>query len=459
MQTQKKQSLSRMGTMVLMTNFLTGFCLVMHQSYGSYAYTDLAKIPPAMMATCMTITNAIALVISLFSGALLTATRSRFGKFRPWILGIHAVIMVSGYMLFFTASDSVVVKAIVISIGYLLGNSLMDFIGAAKPALNGCIAGADSQARDVLMSRQWIGGNARMVVSGLVVVPLVQFFGKENEVTGFIIVHTIFTVMVMVGAIWMFKATAPYDPDNRHEAKEAGKSVNLWEMIKAVITNRLALAVVVSDIVRFTGYYVLFTMMVYQCTAVIGDMNAMTYVLSSSAIFAILGNIIAPLVSGKLGGRKKTIAVFDFLTGLSFASIGIFGKTTWGFTISCSIAFFFMSFIDTLDTMMYMDAGEYWLHKTGKDTRPFLLSMYNVAVKASMTLSSIVLGIILVAINYEAGVVLEGAAANTLTWATGLGPGLGYLLPVLIMRLHNVSDKEMTKIIAENAEKYGNTAE
>lgn len=456
MQTQKQSTIQKLGFMVMMTNFLTGFALVIVSSYSSYAYTDLAGIPAGMMATCMTVVNSIALIVSFFSGALVTKTRTRFGKFRPWILGIHVVIMAAGYLLFFNASDNLLVKAIVISIGYFLANSLMDFNGTAKPALYGAMAGADSQARDVLMSRHWIGGNARMVVSGLIVVPLVQFFGKENEVLGFISVQTIFTVMVMVGVIWMFKATAPYDPDNRASAKSAGSKVNLLEMFKAVVVNRLAVCVLVSDIVRFAGYFVLMSMMVYQCTAVIGDMNAMSYVMSSSAIFAILGNYISPKVSDKLGGRKKAVALFGLLTGLSFTAIGIFGKTTWGFTIWCSMGFFFMSFIDTLDTMLYMDAGEYWLDKTGKDTRPYLLSMYNVAVKAAMAMSSVLLGVILVAINYQPGVLLEGSAASTLTWATGLAPGLGYLLPILIMMLHNVSDDKMKEIIASNAEKYSN---
>lgn len=459
MQTQNNKPLRKMAIMVVMTNFLTGFCLTMAQNYGSYAYTDLAKITPAMMATCMTVVNVIALVISLVSGALLTATRSRFGKFRPWIIGANVAIMVGGFLLFYHGSSNMLVNAVVISVGYLMANSMMDFVGTAKPALMADVAGPDSAARDMLMSRQWIGGNACAVVSGLIVVPLVQLFGRESETTGFLIVQGIFTVMVLAGAIWMFIATAPYDKDNRNEARQEQERVNLLEMVKAVVTNRLALTVVISDIVRFTGYYVLFSMMVYQCTAVIGDMMAMTYVLSSSSLFAILGNVVAPMVCSKLGGRKKTVALFGLITGLSFASIGIFGQTTWGFTICCSLAFFFMSFIDTLDTMLYMDAGEYWLYKTGKDTRPYLLSMYNVSVKAALALSSVVLGIILVAIHYEPGVTLTGSAASTLTWATGLGPGLGYLLPVAIMLLHNVSDEEMSKIIAANAENAEKSAE
>ena len=43
-----------------------------------------------------------------------------------------------------------------------------------------------------------------------------------------------------------------------------------------------------------------------------------------------------------------------------------------------------------------------------------------------------------------------------MTWVTGLAPGLGYLLPVIVMLFHKISDKEMEKIIQKNAEQEQN---
>ena len=225
-------------------------------------------------------------------------------------------------------------------------------------------------------------------------------------------------------------------------------------MLKAVAMNREALLVTLCDVFRFTGFFVFMSMMVYQCTAVIGDMMAMTYVMSFTNIGAVIGNTVAPMITGKIGGRKRVIAVGGFLCSASFASIGLFGATTWGFTISASLAFFFMSFVDTYDAMLYIDAGEIWLHKTGKDTKPLLLSMYGIATKIAMTASSAVLGIVLTAISYQADVILDAGGKSMLTWATALVPAIGYFAPLLLMLLHRVSDKEMVTIIKENAEKF-----
>ena len=106
--------------------------------------------------------------------------------------------------------------------------------------------------------------------------------------------------------------------------------------------------------------------------------------------------------------------------------------------------------------MLYVDAGEYWLHKTGKDTRPYLVSMYNVAVKVTMAIAGLVLGMLLTALNYTPGEVISASGATAMTWVTGLAPGLGYLLPVIVMLFHKISDKEMEKIIQKNAEQEQN---
>ncbi|QBE99618.1 MFS transporter [Blautia producta] len=446
-------TIRKIGIVMLFSNLMMGFALTMAQNYASYSYTDLAGIDTSMMATCMFVVNSVAVVITLVSGAIVSSTRSRWGNFRPWLLLANGVCMTGGFLIFFNVGNSMLLKAVIISIGYLFANASMDFIYTARMALIANVAGADSDARNRLVGRQWQGSAVCYIISGFAVVPMVTLLGSGNETLGFLLTQAIFTVIVMGGSIWLFRATKEYDPDNSGSSQKEIEKVKFIEMVKAVVTNRQALTVVLSDIARFTGYYVLASMMVYQCTYVIGSMMAMSYVLMAANFCSFLGATIAPVITPKLGGRKRTIMFFSLLTGAAFVSIGIFGRTLWGFVISCGLAFFFMAFIDTLDSMLYMDAGEYWLYQKGKDTRPYLLSMYNVAVKVALALSSLALGGILTAINYTPGATLGAEGANVLTWATGLAPGVGYLLPLVIMLFHKVSDKEMDVIIKENAER------
>ena len=123
--------------------------------------------------------------------------------------------------------------------------------------------------------------------------------------------------------------------------------------------------------------------------------------------------------------------------------------------IPCALYYFFMAFIDTVDIPMYLDAAEYWLDKTGVDTRAYILSMFSVAVKAAIAISTAVIGVILNLIRYTPGMALDAKGASALCWATALGPPVGYLLPIVLLLFHGVSDKRMEEIIKSNAVNFG----
>ena len=149
------RSMKKMGYIIVTSAFASGFALIMVQNYSSYAYTDLAHIDPALMAVCMTVSNVISTIISLFSGMIVAKTRTRLGQYRFWLLIGPVICMAGGFILFLEIGKSMVVRAVIMTIGYLMANSTMDFIGTAQPGIVSKIAGADNKARDVLMARKW----------------------------------------------------------------------------------------------------------------------------------------------------------------------------------------------------------------------------------------------------------------------------------------------------------------
>ena len=445
-----------------LSRLLTSVSLALVTSYYSFCFTDLAGVSPELMSSCMFVCTSASVVLSLFSGAFVQRTQTRFGQYRPWILFGPIATMLGGFLLLFPAfGQGTVATAALMAVGYFIANSSMDFIGTANYATQGLIGGDDSNLRTLVSGRAWQGGALGLVVSGLITLPLVQFFGKGSEnLAGFRGAQTVFTFMVMAAAFINFRICKKYDlPNAGADAAIHTEKTRFIDMIRGVVTNRPALMLILSDVLRFTGYYVLFSLMVYHCTYVIGDMNAMTYALATTNFASFIGATLAPMVSEKIGGRKRTAFLFSALTGSSCILIGIFGYTLWGFVIPCSLYFFFMSFLDTIDVPMYLDSAEYWQHKTGKDTKAYMLSMYSVAVKIAIAVSTLALGAILKLIDYTPGMVLDSAGATALCWATALAPGFGYLLPIILLLIHGVSDKEMAVIIKENAEKYGGAKE
>ena len=364
--------------------------------------------------------------------------------------------MVGGILTFSGLGQTAMQKAAVLCVAYILAFGTNDLITAARTALYGQIAGDNYEARTMYVSYHWLGTNIGMLVAGGVTLSLVTYFGKSNEQMGFVITELIMTVLVLFGYGILLYMGRNVDKDNRHIAHETNNEserndVPIREMLKAIFTNRCILSCITSDIFRFTGYYVLFGLMVYQCTYVFDDMAAMTLVLTISGFSCVAGNYLAPFAVKKIGGRKKNMDVFGALMTLSAVLMGFFGQTKWGFIFFLSVAFFFMSFIDSVDYAMYLDAGEFQLYKTGKDVRPFFISMYGLAVKLCDVLTPIFIGLALNGISYKAGMTLDSIGKTKLTWFTALSIIIGYGAPLLIMRFHPVSDKEMERIAIENA--------
>lgn len=453
----QSRSMTAVGISVLVANILMGGELTMSQSYANYAYTDLAGISAGTMATCMSVVNVIAIIITFISGAIVQRSRTRFGQFRPWILFGSIVQMIGGYMLFISY-PSKLTAMVLISAGYLLANSSMDFIFSAKNGLYSRMAGTSSDARTLIVGRETQGRSIGMILVSLSVVNMILYFGRSNEAAGYRMTQLVFTVFTIIGAIILFRVGRDYDkpmPAGAAAGPGPQTQAGIGEMLKGVLTNRAALLLMIADVSRLAALYVFVGTIVYECQYVLGNMQYMTFIMLGTNVAIMFGAFCAPSVAKKLGGRKRTCLLFSILTGISYAGIIFAGKSFTGFTVFAVLGNFCTGFINTVDVPMYMDAGEYWLQKKGKDTRVFIMSMYNIAMKIGIAVSAIVIASILSASGFQKGVVMTAAQQGTFTLVLGLVLCVLNVLPAFFLLFYPIADKDIQGIILDNAKKYG----
>lgn len=422
-------------------------------SYISYAYTDLALIPVGLTGISNFLVTVLGVIAALTVGAIIAKTKTRFGQCRPYILGSYIAMEVGAIVMFAAgAGGGTMTRTIVITIGFglmTIGNAILL---AAIYGLERIVAGVDSDARNLMASRFMLGLNAGMVLSGAIVIPIANFFG--GGVKGYSLMQILLAIVGLIGVIALFKVTKLYDlPNAEGDAEE--ENVRFLDMIKSAVINRTAMTVFFSDVSRMFGYCMWFALIVYQCKYVIGDMNSMVIVLTSTNLLGILGAYLSFPAAKIFGGRKKLALVACVLTMVSFLGIALFGGTLVGFVAFGCAACFFMSFYDSICPMMYADAGEYWLYKTGKDTRVYLMSLAALPMQVAMALSSLGFTGVLMLINYVPDTEISAETAKTLTWTVGLVPAICYVVSiVLLLFVHGISDKEMERYCKEN-EKAG----
>lgn len=425
-------------------------------SYLSYAFTDLAKIPLGPTGIINFIGTALGIVMSFTIGMAMTKTISRFGQCRPYLFFGYIATTLGCFVLYssglFNGEIARIAAATIGLVVMMMANSVRI---AAMYGLERIVAGSDYEAKTLMSSRGNIGISGGLMLEGLIILPIANFFG--GGIKGFMCMELVVSVIGIIAMWYLFHVTKGYDLPDKIQVEEAPtEHVSIMDMLKSVVVNRAALSLFISDTVRLFGYCIWFALIVYQCKYVIGDMNSMVIVLTMTNIVGVIGSYLSFWFAKLLNGRKRMACAVCIFVVLSLLGVGIFGDTLWGFVIFSCLGCFFMSFYDSVSPMLYADAGEYWLYKTGKDTRTYLTTIAGMPLNIAMALSSFGFAAVLMIINYVPDQEMTAQAANTLTWSVGLVPAICYIIPLILLAfVHGVSDAKVQSYSIENEKKYG----
>lgn len=450
---------AKMGAAAFLSNICVSASTVVSMSYVSYCFTDLAHVKPGLASAAMSLVSVIGLIFSFFSGVLIQRTHTKNGQYRPWYLWSTIISVCAVFLMFFDYGNATL-TLVLVTLGYLLAALPQDLSFISMYGLYEKISAGDSSLRNVTSGWGMAGTNVGYIIYGACFLSLVYALGGDNLSKGYAFTNVILAVLTVIGVLIMYRASKPYDVDNTAQAGEEVENVSIKETIKSAFTNRLSLAVLLGDIVRYGTSFTFTFLLIYQCQDVLGDIMAYSVVLVFSSIGGVVGSMISPYVIKLCGGRKRTAVAAVSGYGILYVGIAFFGNHYWAlmilYLLVCIVQFSF----DAVDMMLYLDAGEVWYNRTGNDTRTYAMSLNGIMSKASQAIASVLMGSVLVAVNYQDGTALSDAGKIMLTRFMGFIPAAGCLFFVLIMLIvHNVSDKEVERCIEENqkkdAELYG----
>ena len=146
-------------------------------------YTDVFGISAAAAGTMFLIVRIIDGLTDLIMGAISDRTKSRWGKYRPYMLWLSIPFALLGILVFITPDFSDAGKLIYAYITYALFMTLYTGINIPYSALGGVLT-ASSSARASVQSFRFAGG----MLGGAFVVyflpELVAYFGNGNDIKG-----------------------------------------------------------------------------------------------------------------------------------------------------------------------------------------------------------------------------------------------------------------------------------
>ena len=373
-------------------------------SYVMYYYQDVLGLSATFVGLILMIARVFDALNDPFMGVLVAKTRTKWGRFRPWILSgtvLNALVLYALFAAPVLEGAGMMVYFIVVYILWGVTYTMMDIpYWSMIPAVTSTPADRENLS---VVGRTCAGVGSALVA--MFTMLLVGSLGGSSERTGFryvaLIVSGIFVVTEIICCAQM-----------RETDQSEMKTASVGEMFRALFANDQAMVVVCSIVLINSALYLTANFVIYFFKYDFGgDSWKASYTLFSTIGGAaqILGMMVLyPVLRRKLSNtgvfRLSLIAALcGYALLLALCLLGFSGSLTV-LCVPGIVVFACNGMLSVLTTLFLSNSVDYGQLKTGRREESVIFSMQTFVVKAASGVAVFLTGI---------GLDLIGLVGNT----------------------------------------------
>lgn len=350
-----------------------------------YFYTDVFGMAAATAGTMMLAVRIFDGVTDPVMGAIADRTRSRWGRYRPWLLWMCAPYGILAVLTFTTPNLSDQLKLVYAFATYALLMVAYTAINIPYSALGGVIT-EDSQERASIQS--WRFGLA--MVGGAIVaagtLPLVNLLGGENKQLGFTLAMVVLSLFAIICFIACFALT-------RERVQPSAKnSQNVKGDILAMVQNSQWWIIAIVTFLSLIGVVMRSGATPYYAEYYLGRPDLITTFVTGSMLAGVAGAAVAGFAVSKI--CKVTVMKFGVIGILLFHAALFFvpaDATMLALAISCLANFAHMVFIPMVFSAV-PDTVDYSVKRTGTGGMAMSYSGHLLALKFGVAIGGALIG-------------------------------------------------------------------
>lgn len=411
-------------------------------------YTDVFGMSAAAAGTLMLVIRVLDAVTDPVMGGIADRTKTRWGRYRPYLLIMCVPYALIATLAFYTPDLSTSQKLLYAYITYGLLSIAYTAINIPYSALGGVLT-EDVKERSSIQSIRFVcAAIAGLLVTGFML-KLVDIFGHGDQQKGFMLAMASFGVLAIVCFVICFLTTKErYNPPVSKEKTSFLKDLisllrNDQFLVLIIIT--LFLLIVVAMRGAVAPYYVRYVLGVPEMTGQFMGLG-------------MGASILGALVIGFLTKKYCKLSVFKFAiyASMIFQLIIFFLPVSQLFLIFSAFAlasFFHMMIVPILFSMI-PDATDYGQLKSGKSTMGMSFAVHLLAVKLGLAIGAAVTGWLLAYTGYEANVEQQASAIKGIKICFALLPSIFSIGIILAFSRYRLGEAEMNQLHSELEETY-----
>lgn len=410
-------------------------------SYMMVFYTDIFGITAGAASIIMLLTRIWDGINDPMMGSIADHTRTKWGRYRPWLLFMSPVIVIFLVLNFSTPDLSPTMKVVYAAITYVMMSMAFTAVDVPFWTMPAAMS-SDVQKRSKIISFSRMSTTLATTVCGIIAIPLINALGKGDKAKGYMMTAL---VVGLVGAAFYLIGFANI---REHVQPVPNQKITLKSSVKAITQNKPLLLLLCCGLLGNIGTMLKQGMVIYYVKDCVGSESLIP-------IFSVLflpgmfvGLVIAPMFTKKFDSKTVFIGsrVFGIIVDVVFFFAGFENVPLVMFLYALTSIPLGMSSV--VSATMLTNTIEYAEWKFGNRQEGLISSTQTLTAKIGMALSAGVTGAVLEIANY----VPNQVTPQTQTMIHGaftLFCAVIGVLAIIPMLFNKFTDKEHEKIVKE----------
>ena len=413
-------------------------------SYLTIFYTDIVGLAPIVVSAIMLGARIWDAINDPMMGAVAERTKSKWGRFRPYIAFGCPLLAIFGVLTFTSPfGGSSTAGVIWAAATYIIAGMLYTLVNIPYSALSGVMT-EDADQRNKINTSRNIGMNVGMIIVNSCSAGLaLHFSGAGSEVAtghGYMMTALVYSIIAIpLFFIVFFTAKEQVTPVS-NDVKFSFK-----DTVKNLVSNKYLMIVTAIMTLQMTAFMGRIAVCAFYVIYCLGSFTMIALIMTIPSIGAVIGSLFVPYFAKKIG--KRNVLMYSMLiqaVGLFVIYLAPFDNMAMVITGSCIFGLFNVGFPMTLS--MVADSVDYMELKSGVRTDGTAYATYGLATKVGNALGGSIGVLLLSAFGYVANAQQTAEALRGINIVVNLIPAILFVSGALMCLMWRMTDEQADDI-------------
>ncbi len=405
-------------------------------------YTDVMGLAAGAVGTMMLVTKLADAVADPFMGAIADRTRTRWGRFRPYLLFAAVPLAITGVLTWTVPDLDGGGRLLWAYATFTLMMFVYTVLSMPYSALSGVMT-ADSQQRTTLISFRFIAAFAGTTLVNWLTLDLVRWLGRGDEQLGWQLTMALYGVVAIATFVAVFANTRErIEPPPQQRSTMRQDVLDLLGNKPWLVLFVLALVIMVTIVMRSGS-------LVYYLKYYVDRPELTGLFLGSYSVALAVGAALTPLLTRLMDKRRLMMGLMAGVGVISCAMYFVPKEQIWLMFALNTLVGLLLGPKSPLAFSMYADCADYTEWKTGRRATAMTFAAAAFSQKLGGAVASAAIAWMLAAMGYVANQAQSDASRLGIVLVLTVIPGAVALVAVWVMRAYPLDDAALVRIQEE----------